>query len=81
MKVKVHFFALYRERAGRNELSLELGPDATVSQLVEEIRVLFPGLAPPAVDIVVAVNTEYANPNLVLRDGDDIALIPPVSGG
>ena len=77
----MHFFALYRERAGRNQLSLELVPDATVSQMVDEIRVLFPGLAPPAVDIVVAVNTEYANPNLVLRDGDDIALIPPVSGG
>ena len=81
MKVKVRFFALYRERAGLNHLSLELGPGATVSHLVEEIRRLFPDLAPPTVDIVVAVNTDYASPDTALCDGDDIALIPPVSGG
>ena len=81
MKVKVNFFALYRERAGRNQLSLEIGPGATVSEAVEEIRRLFPGLAPPTVKIVVAVNTTYADHSMVLSDGDDIALIPPVSGG
>ena len=77
MKVNVHFFALYRERAGRNQIALELGPGATVSHLVGEIRRLFPDLAPPTVDIVVAVNAEYADPALALLDGDDIALIPP----
>jgi molybdopterin synthase catalytic subunit len=81
VKVNVHFFALYRERAGRNQIALELGPGATVSHLVGEIRRLFPDLAPPTVDIVVAVNAEYADPALALLDGDDIALIPPVSGG
>ena len=81
MKVTVHFFALYRERAGRSRIALELGPGATVSHLVKEIKRLFPDLAPPTVDIVVAVNTEYADHDLALLDGDDIALIPPVSGG
>ena len=81
LQVKVHFFALYRERAGVNDLTLDLGPDATVSQLVAQIRTLFPQLAPPNVDIVVAVNADYADPGRVLLDGDDIALIPPVSGG
>jgi molybdopterin synthase catalytic subunit len=81
LRVDVSFFALYRERAGRNLLSLELTPGATVSQAVEEVRRLFPDLAPPSVDIVVAVNTEYADPGLVLKEGDDLALIPPVSGG
>ena len=81
MKVKVHFYALYRERAGRNEHALELNPCTTVSQMLEEIKRLFPNLAPPTVDIVAAVNTEYASPDLVLLDEDDVALIPPVSGG
>ena len=81
MKVTVRFFALYRERAGRNQVSLELGPGATVSQMLEEVRRLFPRLAPPTVNIVAAVNTEYAGPDTLLGDGDDIALIPPVSGG
>ena len=81
MQVEVHFFALYRERAGRNHLDLEVEPETTVSGLVEEIRRLFPELAPPAVDIVVAVNTEYSAPDTVLSEGDNVALIPPVSGG
>ena len=81
LKVKVRFFALYRERAGRNDMSLELEPGATVSIMVERIKQLFPDLAPPTVDIVVAVNAEYAGPATPLHDGDDVALIPPVSGG
>ena len=81
LNVTVRFFALYRERAGQSELSLELSPGATVSGAVAEIRHLFPGLAPATVDIVVAVNAEYAEPDTALYDGDDLALIPPVSGG
>ena len=81
MNVRVQFFALYRERAGLKQLSLNLSPGATVSQAVEEVRSLYPALAASTVDIVAAVNAEYATPDLVLREGDDIALIPPVSGG
>ena len=81
MKVKVRFFALYRERAGRDQVCLEMSPGATVSQLVQEVRSLYPNLAPPAVEIVAAVNTEYAGPETELSEGDDVALIPPVSGG
>ena len=81
MKVKVFLFALYRERAGRSHLSLELPQETTVARMLEEIRRLFPDLAPQTVEIVVAVNAEYASPHVVLADGDEVALIPPVSGG
>jgi len=46
-----------------------------------EIRKIFPRLAPPEVSIVVAVNADYAEPNVLLHQGDDVCLIPPVSGG
>ena len=81
MEVEVHFYALYHERAGRKQLTVGLESGATVSEMVQEIRRLFPELAPPSVEIVVAVNSEYATPGTVLSDGDDVALIPPVSGG
>ena len=81
MKVKVRFFALYREMARQDQLFLELSPGATVSQAIGEVRQLFPDLAPPEVDIVTAVNSEYATSDRVLFDEDEIALIPPVSGG
>ena len=81
MKITVRFFALYRERAGRRVNTVELDGGSTVSQLVDEVRRLFPDLAPPTVDIVAAVNAEYARGETILSDGDEVALIPPVSGG
>jgi MoaE-MoaD fusion protein len=81
MLLDVRFFALYRERAGHSQLSLELPEGATVDDLTREVRRQFPRLAPPEAKIVVAVNTEYAHPDTVLHEGDEICLIPPISGG
>ena len=81
MQLSVRFFALYRERAGCGLASVEVAAGATVDDLVGAVRQRFPGLAPPEVQIVVAVNQEYAEPDTILREGDEICLIPPVSGG
>ena len=81
MQLDVTFFALYRERAGRREYCLELVDGATVAELTDELRRHFPNLAPSEVKIVVAVNAEYADPDLELQEGDEVCLIPPVSGG
>ena len=81
MEITVRFFALYRERAGVGSLPVELPVGATVADLTDNVRRRFPRLAPPEVRIVVAVNAEYAEPEQTLRPGDDVCLIPPVSGG
>ena len=81
MNLTVRLFALYRERAGQKSLELELPNSATVADLTDAVRQRFPQLAPPDVDIVVAVNTDYADPDTELLPGDDVCLIPPVSGG
>ena len=81
MELPVRLFALYRERAGRSTVSLQVPDGTTVAELTEEVRRQFPQLAPPRVQIVVAVNAEYAEEDLVLQPGDDVCLIPPVSGG
>ena len=81
MKVNVRFFALYRERAGVSELDWELPESATLADLLREIRDTYPDLAPPDVEIVAAVNEEYADGGIVLGEGDEVAFIPPVSGG
>ena len=81
MDITVRFFALYRERAGRSSVGLEMPEGATVADLTAEVRRQFPMLAPPQVKIVVAVNADYAEADVVLRPGDDVCLIPPVSGG
>ena len=81
MELAVRFFALYRERAGCSLAPVEAPNGATVAQLVGLLRQRYPRLAPPEVSIVVAVNEEYAEPDTVLHPGDEICLIPPVSGG
>ena len=81
MEFAVRLFALYRERAGCSTVSLQVPDGATVADLTEEVRRRFPQLAPPQVQIGVAVNAEYADEDLVLQPGDDVCLIPPVSGG
>ena len=81
LQVTVRFFALYRERAGRGHTTIELPSGATVAEAVAEIRRRFPKLAPDSVEIVAAVNAEYAPHDALLNEGDLLALIPPVSGG
>ena len=81
MQLDIRFFAIYRERAGRNQFLLDLAAGASVADMVSEVRRHFPNLAPPGVQIVVAVNAEYAEPDTILRAGDEVCLIPPVSGG
>ena len=81
MELNVRLFALYRERAGGNTVSVTLRDGATVADLTDEVRRRIPNLAPPEVKIVVAVNTDYADSDIILQPGDDVCLIPPVSGG
>ena len=76
MKVSVRLFAGLRERAGTDELELELPEGARVADALAEVQHLAPG-----VSLVLAVNREYADEGVVLRAGDELAVVPPVSGG
>lgn len=76
MEVTVRLFAQLRERAGTTELSLELPEGAQVKDALEQLASLIGELP-----VVMAVNREYANRDSPLGPGDELALIPPVSGG
>ncbi len=80
MRVEVVLFASYREKAGVGRLTLDLECGAKVGDLADAMRSRFPELPDPE-RIVVAVNNEYQEHDFVLGDGDEAALIPPVSGG
>ena len=81
LNVTVRLFAGYRERAGKGRLSLSLPAEATVGALAAEVARRHPGLTDEPDALVVAVNDEYRDHDFKLRDGDEVALIPPVSGG
>ncbi len=76
MTVRVRLFAILRERAGADEVELELPDGARVSDALERLGHLAADLP-----LVMAVNREYARGDRALDSGDELALIPPVSGG
>jgi molybdopterin synthase catalytic subunit len=76
MEVRVRLFAALRERAGVDVVELELPDGAVVGDALERLEYLFNG-----VSVVMAVNHEYADTASALHAGDEVALIPPVSGG
>lgn len=76
MEVTVRLFAQLRERAGTNELSVELPDGARVADALERLASVIGELP-----VVMAVNREYADADALLTPGDELALIPPVSGG
>lgn len=80
MIVKSLFFALYRDLAGTDELAVELPAGARVADLLGRLRARG-GLSALPASPVVAVNLDYAPLATELRDGDEVAFIPPVAGG
>ena len=81
MQVRVRFFAIIRERAGTDQLMLDLPDGATVASAIATLREKFPAVADYLPRAAVAVNQSYVKPESVLHDGDELAVIPPVSGG
>jgi len=80
IEIGVRFFAHLRERVGRSCEKIKLRQGATVSELWDELISRYPALA-GAGRFRVAVNQEYASDEQVLADSDEVAIIPPVSGG
>ena len=81
LKVNVLLFASYREKVGQGQVALDLPDGVTVGDLAEEAVRRYPGLVHSPEALVVAVNWEYRDHLYRLDDGDEVALIPPVSGG
>jgi molybdopterin synthase catalytic subunit len=80
--VQVRLFAMLRERAGRGALELRLQSGATVADAMRALSELEPlGELLGRVPVRMAVNRDYAAPDTALAAGDELALIPPVSGG
>ena len=80
MKVTVRLFAGLRERAGTDRLDVELPDGARVADVLAAMAATAVGELRPR-ECVVAVNREYAAADEPVRPGDEIALVPPVSGG
>ncbi len=81
MKAKVRFFAGLADAAGTRETEVELGEGLSAADAFRLLCRRFPDLSDHGDNILYAVNAEYVSSDHPLMDGDELALIPPVSGG
>ena len=81
MKIQLLLFASCRDAVGAKELVVELAEGTTAAGLRDEVVSRYPRLASLKEKLLIAANAEYVDGATVLKDGDEIALIPPVSGG
>ena len=81
LRIRVRLFAMQREAAGTRELRLEVPLGSTVDDAWNAVVESVPALAPGRSSLRFAVNGEYADDDRPLEDGDELACIPPVSGG
>jgi len=81
ISIHVRLFAVVRERAGRDQMDLQLPVGATVAMAADALTQALPQVGPSLSRVAFAVNQHYAPRTLVLSDNDELAVIPPVSGG
>lgn len=81
MTLQIQLFASLKAAAKTGRIQVEMPDGSTVAQLLEAVARDFPSLEKWLPHLRVAVGEEYAAPDQILREGDEIALIPPVSGG
>jgi molybdopterin synthase catalytic subunit len=81
VRVRVRLFAIQRELAGTREVPLDVPDGATVAAAWEALVGMYPALAPGRASLRFARNGAYADETTELADGDEVAMIPPVSGG
>ena len=81
LRVKIKLLALYRDRAGISDFELDVPAPTKVSMLLGEVLKRYPSVTSDKFRVVVAVNGEYQEQDHIVNDGDEVALIPPVSGG
>jgi molybdopterin converting factor subunit 1 len=81
MSIRVLFFASLADVVGMREASLDVAEFHDVKSVFSRFEASYPRLAEYRRSILYAVNSEFADPDTTVKDGDEIAFFPPVSGG
>ena len=81
MRLRVLFFGMLKDLVGKSDTTLDLPESATVGDLLAHFASQLPQLKDSLSSLAVAVNQQYAGTEIELKSGDEVALLPPVSGG
>lgn len=77
----VRLFARYRELAGTGTLDLDVPANSTALDVFDHVAGRFPEMRPMRASTLMAVDADFVRPQTELREGEELALMPPVSGG
>ena len=81
MKINLRFFSVYRDITGVRQTTIEVPEQTTLEDLFQVLLEHHPRLKNLRKSALFAVNREFAEPDLKLKEGDEVALMPPVGGG
>lgn len=81
MKVKVKLFAAHRQLMGRRDLELNVPSGATIMDVWQQLKSQYPQMEHLSNNLLAALNHDYAPLETHVKEGDELAFIPPVSGG
>jgi len=81
MRVRVLFFGVLKDLVGKAEDSIELSDGASVRDVLDQYASRFSRFSDSLNSLAVAVNQQYAGPDTILKSSDEVAFLPPVSGG
>ena len=81
MQIRVLLFGVLKDLVGRSSETLELAEGATVAEVLQHYSRLAPRFRAMLPSLALSVNREYSSADAVLRSGDEVGLLPPVSGG
>lgn len=81
INLNVRLFASLRDKFSKELLEFSVPVDSSVSSFIRLFNLKYSAICSLDNSIMIAVNEEYADSSLVLQNGDEVALIPPVSGG
>jgi len=79
--VRLKFFARYAELVGQEDIELILPVPTTVAEVVRRVRSVVPGAAGLPAEPLTAVNLRHVRLDAPVRDGDEVAFLPPLAGG
>jgi molybdopterin converting factor subunit 1 len=80
MKITILFFGITTDLVGKSKLNYTINGKTSIKTLKKELKTVYESLS-NIQEFAIAVNEEYANDGLILKEGDVVAIIPPVSGG
>ncbi len=81
MKIKVLYFSSLKDKLEKQTEEIDLPENSTVQNLISILKEKYPNISDSLDNVMFALNEEYVDKDSPLKDGDTVALIPPVSGG